>query len=209
MLLQSHTLSWFRASYSVFLLVLEAITPTITLIDAVRTSYMKMKHTSPLYSSVWLTYKSLRIPKLLSEAIKRRIGNCQKRKRNILYIALSILSHIWLLVWYFKVTVVVFYATFNNISVISRPSVLLVEEIGVSEETTQFRIFNVSLQCLIFQLVCTRVCTINLSLNNYNIVYNVVSLVVNDNITVFVFFLLSSFSYLLDEWRFHLKMNLP
>jgi len=82
---------------------------------------------------------------------------------------------------------VVFYATFNNISVIARRSVLFVEEIGVFEETTQFRIFNVSLQCLIFQLVCTRVCTINLSLNNYNSVYNVVSLVVNNNITVFVF----------------------
>jgi hypothetical protein len=80
MLLQSHTLSWFRASYSVFLLVLEAITPTITLIDAVRTSYMKMKHIWPLYSSVWLTYKSLRIPKLLSEAIKRRMAIARKEK---------------------------------------------------------------------------------------------------------------------------------
>jgi hypothetical protein len=43
-------------------------------------------------------------------------------------------EYIWYKYWHREVRVMVFNTTFNNISIISRQSVLLVEEIGVPVE---------------------------------------------------------------------------
>jgi len=49
------------------------------------------------------------------------------------------------MIWYYRVRVVVFNPTFNNISAILQRSVLLVEETGVPEKNTPDKLYHIML----------------------------------------------------------------